>query len=171
MVIAEPQVSAHHAEIGFRQGHYYLRDLRSTNGTWANQQRIEAETMLKANDAIRFDEFAYTFFEPERQIEGTIMRDFGKEITTRESVRPRQAPSALAETAMLDTVNDAVDLSRCPSHPSFEATERCERCGRSWCALCNPPVSGERICRICRGAERHSGHGSDAHMNGTASTV
>ena len=91
MVIAEPQVSAHHAEIGFRQGHYYLRDLRSTNGTWVNQQRIEAETMLKANDAIRFDEFAYTFFEPERQIEGTIMRDFGKETMIRESVRPRQA--------------------------------------------------------------------------------
>jgi hypothetical protein len=171
MVIAEPQVSAHHAEIGFRQGHYYLRDLRSTNGTWVNQQRIKAETMLKANDAIRFDEFVYTFFEPERQIEGTIMRDFGKEITTRESVRPHQAPSALAETAMLDTVNDAVDLSRCPSHPSFEATEQCERCGRTWCALCNPPVSGERICRICRGAERHSGRGSSAQVGGSASTV
>jgi Mg-chelatase subunit ChlD len=171
MVIAEPQVSAHHAEIGFRQGHYYLRDLRSTNGTWVNQQRIKAETMLKANDAIRFDEFVYTFFEPERQIEGTIMRDFGKEIMMRESVRPRQAPSSLAETAMLDTVNDAVDLSRCPSHPSFEATEQCERCGRTWCALCNPPVSGERICRICRGAERHSGRGSSAQVGGSASTV
>jgi hypothetical protein len=136
-----------------------------------NQQRIEAETMLKANDAIRFDEFAYTFFEPERQIEGTIMRDFGKEGMMRERVRLRQPPSSLAETAMLDTVNDAVDLSRCPSHPSFEATERCERCGRTWCALCNPPVPGERICRICRGAERHFGRGSGAHVGGPASTV
>jgi hypothetical protein len=74
-VIPERQVSGHHAEIECRQGRFYLRDLRSTHGTWINKQRVEVETMLKAGDVISFDQFAYTFSGPDLVDGGTIMRD------------------------------------------------------------------------------------------------
>ena len=187
-VLAESQVSSHHAEIELRQGHYYLRDLRSTNGTWVNQQRVETETILKSGDVIRFDEFAYTFFSPETRMEGTMIREVGagtmireapKEVpkeapkeapkeVPREPVRSRPSAATLGETAVLDTVDDRVGPSRCPAHPSFEATEQCERCGKLWCALCNPPVTGRRICRQCKEAAKTQKHAPNPAVGGSA---
>jgi hypothetical protein len=156
MVIAEPQVSAHHAEIEYRQSHFYLRDLRSTNGTWVNTERIQAEVMLKYGDVARFDQFSYSFSGPDVGSAGTMIRDLHGGTVVSGAVRPQPAPSALVGTALGDvgaTVDDSSGLKRCPAHSSFEATERCERCGQMWCALCNPPVPGERVCKRCREAE------------------
>jgi len=90
------------------------------NGTWVNQQRIESRDDAEGEVTDPVDEFAYTFFEPERQIEGTIMRDFGKEITTRESVRPRQAPFRAGRDGHAGYRKRCRrSKSRCPSHPSF----------------------------------------------------
>lgn len=157
LVIAEPQVSGHHAEIECRQGHFYLRDLRSTNGTWINRQRVEKETLLRSGDVIRFDQLAYAFSGPDVQVGGTMVRDLREGTLVSEAPRARPAAPALAETAVVDTdatVEDSPSTPRCPAHAHFEATERCERCGNLWCALCNPPVSGERVCRNCRASAK-----------------
>lgn len=162
LVIPQRQVSGHHAEIECRQGHFYLRDLRSTNGTWINNQRVETETMLKSGDVIRFDEYAYSFSGPDMVGGGTMVRDLREGTPVSEAPRPRPAARDLAETLVLDTdstVDDSVGPTRCPAHANFEATERCERCGNLWCALCNPPVPGHRVCRRCREmAEGHPQH-------------
>jgi hypothetical protein len=46
-------VSAKHARLVFRQAQWWLEDLRSTNGTFLNQERITAPVVLTSGDHIR----------------------------------------------------------------------------------------------------------------------
>ncbi len=41
VVIKDPSVSSHHARIDFYQGKYFLSDLKSSNGTYVNNNRVE----------------------------------------------------------------------------------------------------------------------------------
>jgi hypothetical protein len=160
VVIAERQVSGHHAEIECRQGRFYLRDLQSTNGTWINEIRVRVETPLETGDVIRFDLFSYAFYGPDSNGAGTMLRDFRGRALVAEAPRSRQAASALAETVCeyeAAAENSSVGLQRCPTHLTLEMTERCERCGSLWCALCTPPIRGERVCKRCQDAGE--GHG------------
>jgi pSer/pThr/pTyr-binding forkhead associated (FHA) protein len=64
--IAEATVSSQHAEIEYRAGCYYLRDLRSSNGTFINGKQISdpnsvREAMLKSGDRIRLDAYEFVF--------------------------------------------------------------------------------------------------------------
>jgi hypothetical protein len=196
LVVAEAQVSSHHAEIECRQGRFYLRDLRSTNGTWINKERLQAETLLKSGDVVGFDEFTFTFTVAEAAPAGTMIRDLREgtmlsDTLKRRAPEPRPAepppaeprpaepppaeprppaprapapkapePAFLSGTVAMGTdttLDDSVGPARCANHPSFEATERCDACGKLWCALCNPPVSGERVCRNCKELRKSSG--------------
>lgn len=47
-------VSGRHAAVFRESGHWVLRDLGSTNGTWVNGERIKGDRVLAANDVIRF---------------------------------------------------------------------------------------------------------------------
>lgn len=48
-------VSRHHAEIVYEGGAYYVRDLKSTNGTWLNTQRLDSMKRypIEADDQLR----------------------------------------------------------------------------------------------------------------------
>jgi pSer/pThr/pTyr-binding forkhead associated (FHA) protein/Mg-chelatase subunit ChlD len=64
--IAEGTVSSQHAVIEYRDGCYYLRDLRSSNGTFINGKQMSdpdsvRETMLKPGDRVRFDAYEFVF--------------------------------------------------------------------------------------------------------------
>ncbi|MGB7295383.1 MAG: FHA domain-containing protein [Candidatus Aminicenantales bacterium] len=52
LVIRDPDVSSHHAEIVVSGNHFILRDLASTNGTFLNGERIN-EAQLYLGDEIR----------------------------------------------------------------------------------------------------------------------
>lgn len=43
-------VSRHHANIAFRSGKYFIRDMGSTNGTRINNRKIPAERYIPLND-------------------------------------------------------------------------------------------------------------------------
>jgi pSer/pThr/pTyr-binding forkhead associated (FHA) protein len=60
LVIDDPRVSRHHAQITFRHSHYLLRDLRSTNGTFVNDQPVEA-VVLAAGDIVSIGGFELEF--------------------------------------------------------------------------------------------------------------
>ena len=196
LVAAESRVSSHHAEIECRQGRFFLRDLRSTNGTWINKERLQAETLLKSGDVVAFDEFTFTFTGAEVAAAGTMIRDMREGTVVSDTLKrrmpeprqpepqqpeprqpePRQPeprpaeprppvprapePSPLSGTMAIgteSTLDDSMGPARCSNHSSFEATERCDSCGKLWCALCNPPVSGERLCRHCKEVRKTSG--------------
>lgn len=53
IVLNEPAVSEHHAQIEFRNGEYLLTDQKSTNGTFVNGQRLQViDHILQTNDDI-----------------------------------------------------------------------------------------------------------------------
>jgi len=46
-------VSAQHSQIVYKQGQWWLSDLGSTNGTFLNEQRLEAPAVLRDGDQVR----------------------------------------------------------------------------------------------------------------------
>ncbi|GAB5491894.1 MAG: hypothetical protein Phog2KO_21090 [Phototrophicaceae bacterium] len=52
-------VSRHHAEISFRDGTYYIKDMGSTNGTWVNSSKIDPyrQIVLQDSDQLRLGHF------------------------------------------------------------------------------------------------------------------
>jgi hypothetical protein len=59
-------ISTEHARIEFRNGGFYLTDLRSRNGTFLNKSndRITDEVFLKDGDTITFDKHIFRFVMP-----------------------------------------------------------------------------------------------------------
>ena len=68
LVIDCATISGRHALIEARGGVYHVADLRSTNGTFVNENRIEGETVLRRGDILRFDNYKYAF-------DGVLMDD------------------------------------------------------------------------------------------------
>src|SRR5271166_4025300 len=65
IVIPVTSVSREHAQILRVQGHYFIEDKQSRNGTFVNSQAITARTALKNNDRIRICDFQAVFLEGE----------------------------------------------------------------------------------------------------------
>lgn len=68
IVLEADNISRHHAAIGRRDDQYVVRDLGSANGTWLNEQRIEAasEASLKDGDRLRIGNFTALINLPEQ---------------------------------------------------------------------------------------------------------
>jgi hypothetical protein len=71
IVIAHETVSTQHALIEYRNNIFYIRDLKSANGTFLNGHRFSSETEarelpLKHMDRIAFDQYEYRFFVGEK---------------------------------------------------------------------------------------------------------
>jgi len=61
MVLKHPLVSRYHAEIDRIGTRFLLRDLRSTNGVFLNNERIEKEVWLNENDRIQIGPYVFIF--------------------------------------------------------------------------------------------------------------
>jgi pSer/pThr/pTyr-binding forkhead associated (FHA) protein len=53
--------SGHHARIFDHEGHVYLEDMNSTNGTYLNGQRVEGQEPLQADDRIRIGDTEFRY--------------------------------------------------------------------------------------------------------------
>src|SRR6516225_5989792 len=63
IVIPVTSVSRKHAQILRVQGKYFIEDKQSRNGTFVNNQAINARTALKNNDRIRICDFIAAFLD------------------------------------------------------------------------------------------------------------
>ncbi len=114
IVLDEPTISQPHASIEFRSGGFYLRDMRSTNGTFVHREnegdahRVDSreEEPLKHGDIIRFGGVRSFIFETE---EGGL---------TDVSRVTKKVPIA------------------CCYHSTRPAAEYCRVCRRALCAEC-----------------------------------
>jgi pSer/pThr/pTyr-binding forkhead associated (FHA) protein len=61
-VIRDPRVSRIHAEIRFEDGHFVIRDLGSTHGTFVDGAQVQ-QTRLKQGSRIRFGDSEFVFHE------------------------------------------------------------------------------------------------------------
>ena len=66
VVLGSKQVSRNHAVLSLLNGELYVKDLESSNGTFINEQRIEANksTNLAANDTLGFASFSFQVSAP-----------------------------------------------------------------------------------------------------------
>jgi hypothetical protein len=53
VVLPDEMVSRQHATVWVQAGRLYIRDDGSTNGTWVNERRISAPTLLRPGDRVR----------------------------------------------------------------------------------------------------------------------
>ncbi len=132
VVIPERTVTTVHAEIRVKNGGYFLRDCKSTNGTYLNGRKFSdprecREVPLQSGDRIRVDAFEFEF-----------LLDEGL------------APS-LADPVDAPTIRKK---SSCPVHPDRPATEFCYSCKREGCPACIRERNGERLCGECAAKER-----------------
>jgi len=63
LTVGHSSISRRHAEIVYANGRYALRDLQSKNGTFVNDQRLDAETvvLLKPGDTVKFGDVSFAF--------------------------------------------------------------------------------------------------------------
>lgn len=62
--LAQASVSGQHAELEFRNGEYFLRDVGSRNGTFVNKERITDFVKLRHNDMLQFGDAVARFDDP-----------------------------------------------------------------------------------------------------------
>lgn len=51
--LPDPVISARHARLIYRNMHWWIEDLMSTNGTYLNDERVESPTILINGDELR----------------------------------------------------------------------------------------------------------------------
>lgn len=62
IVIAKGLPSRHHARFSFRDDHWLIEDLNSTNGTYVNNRRVKRKTPIGAGDMIKLGMEAFYLF-------------------------------------------------------------------------------------------------------------
>jgi len=63
VILEDGAVSRQHAQIVQLHGSYYVKDLRSRNGTQVNEADVAEPTLLKESDIVRVCEYAYSFHD------------------------------------------------------------------------------------------------------------
>ena len=64
IILRDPKVSRHHAEIVFERGFFVLHDLASANGTYVNGKRVQ-RAELKLGDRLRIGRVELIVERPE----------------------------------------------------------------------------------------------------------
>ncbi len=59
IVLSERHISGDHCELFMQGGYWYVRDLRSRNGTKVNGVRVVDEARLEPNDVVSFSHLSY----------------------------------------------------------------------------------------------------------------
>ncbi|MEI6085483.1 MAG: FHA domain-containing protein [Verrucomicrobiota bacterium] len=76
--VKDDRISRQHCVVALKDGKYYVTDLKSTNGTWLNNERI-TEVELKANDKLRLGQTIIAFMTDRPKGLDTIMGEIEAE--------------------------------------------------------------------------------------------
>jgi pSer/pThr/pTyr-binding forkhead associated (FHA) protein/Mg-chelatase subunit ChlD len=165
-------VSGTHALIKYRDNKFFLFDDHSSNSTYLNGQKINADTdiQLKNNDEIKFDIYKYIFILPmEEDSEKTILRiaNYKEEVETvlrlkevesekQENEKEDEKKEPLIPGGDKENINEdeegqLTELKQafCPNHTAYKAMELCPICKKAFCKLCMVEKEGKTICKSC----------------------
>jgi pSer/pThr/pTyr-binding forkhead associated (FHA) protein/Mg-chelatase subunit ChlD len=172
--IPQNTVTSQHAVIEYRDGSFFLRDLRSSNGTFVNGKRMSdpdaiREVNLKPGDHIRFDAFEFVFnldalgagaatgngdaVQRQRTVlrrdpAGRAPQEQGGAVGLQERKLP--APTIAKAASRLDEpAATRVRNEFCAVHPDSKATELCPKCGVGKCKACMTSKDGSPMCIEC----------------------
>ena len=164
--IPKETISSLHAGIECKDGHYYLIDQKSSNGSFLNGKKITPNKpfRLKDGDRIKFDVYEFTFLLPQqRHVAGQTVIKLRDESPEAEPQPPAAAPvkappHAAAESppqADMDLGSAAPDGATriksvmCPNHSSRKATELCSICKNAYCLQCMSIEHQKTVCLAC----------------------
>lgn len=74
VVIDVGAVSRHHAKVSCETDQWFVKDLKSRNGTFLNEQPVVGKLPLAQGDRLRVCDVAFTFFESDAPIDGSTVR-------------------------------------------------------------------------------------------------
>ena len=115
------EISSEHARIGFKDGHFWVEDLGSTNGTYVSGRKISGRRMLERGGRVRIgasfsvlgianeeDLTSLEDWSEERIVQPELTQDYPRVLSTSDLVRPRQFTLASGTSISVgrDPVND-----------------------------------------------------------------
>ena len=157
IVLSEPALSRHHAELVREDRGWFLRDCDSRNGTFLNGRRLTAPAILSAGHVIGLGR-SKVVFEPARGSEETAYLSEA-EVTWDETrdLTPADARAVRPPAAWFGIVEDATRqlAAHLPSDVLYdkvaELVSRAVRAERV--AVFSRGPDGELICEACRGSD------------------
>ena len=120
LVLADPKVSSHHAEIRLHGQDYALVDLGSTNGTFVNEQRLDAQAprLLHTADIVHIGDTHFTYEVPGMfSIEPTIYAG------SRPASEPGYPPPASASSSPVTGYGSSIQPEAYPPPPARAGSE------------------------------------------------
>ncbi len=129
--VSDPSVSSFHAELSVTGEDIRVRDLRSTNGTFIDEVRVE-EGQLTPNNILRLGNIRFKL----------------EEVTV--------TPSPKAPLLETPSLTELELKPSCLYHTDLYAAYKCENCGSALCANCVTVVGQGKydattVCPVCRG--------------------
>jgi len=79
IILLDDKVSRVHCGIRLWDGEFYIKDLKSKNGTFVNGQRVEV-SKLKTSDTIKVGGYTFTFDQPAGTGTETALREISDEM-------------------------------------------------------------------------------------------
>jgi len=76
--VKDDRISRQHCTVALKGGKYFVTDLKSTNGTWVNNERV-TEVELKPNDKLRLGQTIVAFMTDRPKGLNTIMGEIEAE--------------------------------------------------------------------------------------------
>ncbi len=104
--LPSPQVSRQHAEIQRQGSHLLLRDLRSTNGTFCNGERVASVIRLRPGDVIGVGPYSLTF-DGDRLLPAT--RERNARLVVRNASYSIRMPNGGGDRVILDDLSLVVE--------------------------------------------------------------
>lgn len=151
VVLGSKQVSRNHAVLSVLNGELYVKDLESSNGTFINEQRIEANKSqrLNANDTLGFASFNFQVIAPVAAAldnEQAVPAVSDKPVLSTNAVTSTESIPAAAESAVVaPVVSEAADKK-----PTIEETSIQEPIVKETVAaepVINEPIINEPIAK------------------------
>lgn len=127
VVLGSKQVSRNHAVLSVLNGELYVKDLESSNGTFINEQRIEADKSqrLNTNDTLGFASFNFQVSAP---VTATLDNEQAAPVVSDEPVLSTNADTstesipAAESTVIAPVVTEAVDKEAVAKEPKIKET-------------------------------------------------
>ena len=88
LFVNQPSVSRRHARLWFENGSWVVEDLKSSNGTFVNNQRVDRKN-LSEGDELRCGDFAMTYLQEDRTREVSDVASTGTSRSPSEAQAPR----------------------------------------------------------------------------------
>jgi len=79
IILLDEKVSRVHCGVRLWDGEFYIKDLKSKNGTFVNGRRVEV-SKLKASDIIKIGNYTFTFEQPAGTGTETALREISDEM-------------------------------------------------------------------------------------------